>query len=252
MNRSSPSPRPSPPLGAREQTAWSRLVDRPRTIERSRRESFAPLGEKVSEGRMRGKPLQAHTFNTPNFAWRKSRSSTAIVSLLTTTFLLIACAGKAEAAANPKPRLPNIIYILADDLGLGDVSCYNSNSAWRTPHLDGLAREGLRFTDAHSASGVCTPSRYALLTGRYPWRGPLKRGVTQGYSPPLIESGRLTVPALLRSNGYHTAMFGKWHLGLAWSRNSTNASDVDFSKPFGGGPTANGFDQFYGISACHP
>lgn len=152
-------------------------------------------------------------------------------------------------ADSPKPARPNIIYILADDLGLGDVSCYNPKSAWQTPQLDRLAREGMAFTDAHSASSLCTPSRYALLTGRYAWRGNLKSGVTRGYSPPLIEAGRLTVPAFLRAHGYTTAMLGKWHLGLDWARKGTNSEDVDFTKPFGGGPTARGFDRFFGISA---
>src|SRR5690349_432502 len=108
---------------------------------------------------------------------------------------------------------PNVVYVLADDLGVGDVSCLNSNSAWRTPNIDRLAREGRVFTDAHSASGVCTPSRYALLTGRYAWRGKLKSGVLNGYSPSLIESNRITVASFLRSHNYVTAMVGKWHLG---------------------------------------
>jgi arylsulfatase A-like enzyme len=105
------------------------------------------------------------------------------------------------------------------------------------------------FTDAHSASGVCTPSRYTLLTGRYSWRGKLKRGVLQGYSPSLIETGRLTLPGFLREQGYTTAMFGKWHLGLDWAKTGPEPEDVDYTKPFGGGPTAHGFDRFFGISA---
>jgi len=152
-------------------------------------------------------------------------------------------------AAPAAPRPPNVLVILADDLGLGDVSCYNPRSAWRTPHLDQLAGEGMRFTDAHSSSGVCTPTRYTLLTGRYSWRSKLKKGVLQGYSPPLIEPGRLTLPAFLRAQGYATAMFGKWHLGLEWARTGPRVEDVDFSRPAGGGPTAHGFDRFLGISA---
>ncbi len=144
---------------------------------------------------------------------------------------------------------PNIVYILADDLGIGDVSCYNSRSAWRTPHLDRLAREGLRFTDAHSASSLCTPARYALVTGRYAWRGRLKQGVLQGYHPPLIESGRTTVAGFLRDHGYTTAVFGKWHLGLDWVRTGPNLENVDFAKPFANGPLTHGFDRFFGISA---
>jgi arylsulfatase A-like enzyme len=146
-------------------------------------------------------------------------------------------------------KTPNILLILADDLGIGDVSCYNPQSAWRTPHLDRLAREGLRFTDAHAASSLCTPSRYALLTGRYAWRGTLKQGVLQGYHPPLLEAGRPTVASFLREHGYATAVFGKWHLGLDWARTGPQLENVDFGKPFSGGPLAHGFDRFLGISA---
>ena len=144
---------------------------------------------------------------------------------------------------------PNIVYILADDLGIGDVSSYNLKSAWQTPHLDRLAREGLRFDAAHSASSLCTPSRYAFLTGRYAWRGPLKQGVLQGYHPALIEPGRPTVASFLRQHGYTTAVFGKWHLGLDWVRTGPLLENVDFSKPFAAGPTTHGFDRFLGISA---
>lgn len=146
------------------------------------------------------------------------------------------------------PR-PNIICILADDLGSGDLSCLNPTSAWQTPRLDRLASEGLVCTDAHSTSSVCTPSRYALLTGRYSWRGPLKKGVLDGYKPPLIEPGRLTVAELLRQHGYTTAAFGKWHLGVGWSRSGPRPEDVDFTSPFHGGPLAHGFDRFLGIAA---
>ena len=151
----------------------------------------------------------------------------------------------AARAATP----PNIVYILADDLGIGDVSRYNLKSAWQPPHLDRLAREGLRFDAAHSASSLCTPSRYAFLTGRYAWRGPLKQGVLQGYHPALIEPGRPTVASFLRQHGYTTAVFGKWHLGLDWVRTGPLLENVDFSKPFAAGPTTHGFDRFFGISA---
>lgn len=144
---------------------------------------------------------------------------------------------------------PNLVFILADDLGIGDVSCYNAKSAWQTPHLDRLARDGLRFTDAHSASSLCTPARYALLTGRYAWRGRLKQGVLQGYHPPLIEAGRPTVATFLRQHGYTTAVFGKWHLGLDWVRTGPNLENVDFAKPFAHGPLTHGFDRFFGLSA---
>lgn len=144
---------------------------------------------------------------------------------------------------------PNILYILADDMGVGDISHLNRKSIWQTPHLDRLAREGMTFTDAHSSSGVCTPTRYTLLTGRYSWRSTLKRGVLNGYGRSLIEPERLTLPAFLKQHGYMTAMFGKWHLGIDWAKSGTAQEDVDYSKPFGGGPTARGFDRFFGISA---
>jgi arylsulfatase A-like enzyme len=154
-----------------------------------------------------------------------------------------------SATDHGSPSRPNIICILADDLGSGDLSCLNPTSAWQTPRLDRLASEGLVCTDAHSTSSVCTPSRYALLTGRYSWRGPLKKGVLDGYKPPLIEPGRLTVAELLRQHGYTTAAFGKWHLGVGWSRSGPRPEDVDFTRPFHGGPLAHGFDRFLGIAA---
>ncbi len=158
---------------------------------------------------------------------------------------LLAFAARAQAVR------PNILVILADDMGVGDVSALNPKSIWKTPQLDRLAREGMIFTDGHSSSGVCTPTRYTLLTGRHSWRGTLKRGVLQGYSPSLIEPGRLTLPGFLRQQGYATAMVGKWHLGLDFARTSpqAKADQIDYAKPFGGGPLAHGFDRFLGISA---
>ena len=112
---------------------------------------------------------------------------------------------------------PNIVYILADDLGYGDLTLLNPSSKIPTPNLDRLAAQGVLFTDAHTNSSLCTPTRYGLLTGRYSWRTSLKSGVLQGYSPPLIEPGRLTVASLLRQHGYTTACVGKWHLGWDWA-----------------------------------
>ncbi|OGV61675.1 MAG: arylsulfatase [Lentisphaerae bacterium RIFOXYC12_FULL_60_16] len=144
---------------------------------------------------------------------------------------------------------PNIIYILADDMGYGDISCLNPSAAFQTPHLDRLAAGGLRFTDAHASSAVCTPSRYSILTGRYNWRSWLKRGVTIGYSKPVIEPGRMTVASLLKSQGYATGCIGKWHLGWTWPKTGEAEDAVDYTRPIPDGPTSHGFDTFYGISA---
>ncbi|MEE3194977.1 MAG: sulfatase-like hydrolase/transferase, partial [Candidatus Poribacteria bacterium] len=116
----------------------------------------------------------------------------------------------------PEKKLPNILFILADDLGYGDVSCYNSESKVPTPNIDRLAREGMRFTDAHSPSTVCTPSRYSILTGRMAFRTGFAGVFTGAGGPCLIESSRLTLPSMLQSKGYTTALFGKWHVGLSF------------------------------------
>jgi len=155
----------------------------------------------------------------------------------------------ASAANLSKKSLPNIIYILSDDMGYGDVSCLNKNSKIHTRHLDQLAKEGMIFTDAHSGSAVCTPTRYGILTGRYAWRSRLKKGVLNGYSEHLIEDGRMTVASMLKEYGYHTACIGKWHLGWDWHTKSDRKEDVDFTKPTRHGPTTNGFDYSFCIPA---
>ena len=144
-----------------------------------------------------------------------------------------------------------IVYILADDLGYGDVRCFNPDGKIATPYLDGLRRRGMRFTDAHSGSAVCTPTRYGILTGRYAWRSSLKSGVLDGYAKRLIEPGRLTVPEFLRQHGYRTACVGKWHLGMDWPLKEGNRSgkivtgwEVDYARPIANGPTAVGFDDY--------
>ena len=119
--------------------------------------------------------------------------------------------GLSQALAN---NSPNVIYILADDLGYGDLS--HAGGKAPTPHCDRLAMEGMRFTDSHTTSSVCTPTRYGIVTGRYNWRTKLKSGVLWGLSEPLIPENRLTVPKFLQQSGYHTAVIGKWHLGLGW------------------------------------
>jgi arylsulfatase A len=141
---------------------------------------------------------------------------------------------------------PNIVYILADDMGYGDVSCLNPESKIHTKNMDDLAEQGIYFTDAHASSAVCTPSRYSILTGRYNWRSELKDGVTWGDSPHLMEDGRMTVASFLKEFGYHSACIGKWHLGLDWAYDGEN---IDFSKPITNGPCTFGFDEYFGISA---
>lgn len=146
-------------------------------------------------------------------------------------------------------RLPNIVFILADDLGFGDLSCLNENAAWTTPCIDEIARGGMIFTDAHSGSALCTPTRYGVITGRYSWRSTLKSGVTWSWDKPIIEPDRITVASLLKDHGYTTACVGKWHLGLGWQMQDDRPDSIDFSRPVTGGPLELGFDYFYGITA---
>ena len=143
---------------------------------------------------------------------------------------------------------PNIVIILADDMGYGDLQILNAKSKIPTPHLDALSRSGATFLDAHSGSAVCTPTRYGLLTGRYCWRSRLKSGVL--FPPrdkPLIEDDRPTIASYLKSHGYQTAMVGKWHLGIEWARNGKGT--VVFDEPFTNGPIEKGFEQWFGIAA---
>ncbi|MEN8200957.1 MAG: sulfatase-like hydrolase/transferase [Bacteroidota bacterium] len=143
---------------------------------------------------------------------------------------------------------PNIVYILADDLGYGDVSCLNDDSGISTPNLDKLAAEGIIFTDSHSGSAVCTPTRYGILTGRYCWRSRLKSSVLWQWDVPLIEPDRLTVGDFLKQHGYTTACIGKWHLGWDWPTydGSLLAERVDFSAEIRNGPVTRGFDYYFG------
>jgi arylsulfatase A-like enzyme len=163
----------------------------------------------------------------------------------------------AQEAAASSGQLPNVIYILADDMGIGDVHAFNPDGKIPTPNLDQMARLGMKFSDAHTTSGVCTPTRYALLTGRYNWRTHLKQGVLTGKDPALIPGSRTTVASLLKSQGYHTAFIGKWHLGWDWtlkegvdnSGTGWNAGDfeaIDFSGPVTNNPNDLGFDYAYG------
>ncbi len=155
---------------------------------------------------------------------------------------------------------PNIVVILCDDLGCGDVGAFNASSRIATPRLDQLARQGLRLTDCHSGSSVCSPTRYGILCGRYAWRTRLQQGVLGGLSPSLISPTQLTIPKMLKEQGYQTACIGKWHLGLDWElvegksvnklsiENESQNWNVHYDRPFSGGPIAAGFDEFLGIS----
>lgn len=145
---------------------------------------------------------------------------------------------------------PNIVLILADDMGIDSVSALNSRMGLETPALDRLVSEGMSFSDAHSTSGVCSPTRYSLLTGRYSWRSRMKRGIVGTWQRPLIEEQRLTLPEICRERGYDTACIGKWHLGWSWPKRGGGATEqvanIDFTAPVGGGPNDHGFDYYYG------
>ncbi|AMB98894.1 hypothetical protein AWM75_02305 [Aerococcus urinaehominis] len=180
---------------------------------------------------------------------------------------------------------PNIVLVFADDLGMGDVSAFNPESKINTKNIDALAADGMKFTDSHATSAVCTPSRYGLLTGRYNWRSRLKSSVAPGDALTLIEKDRKTLAQMLKDHGYNTAAIGKWHLGLEWALkdekdydrygieaefyadqepenqkgrpyfgNTTGepvyrGTDIDYSKPISFGPNQYGFDYFYGTAA---
>ncbi|MHB8898940.1 MAG: sulfatase family protein [Thermoguttaceae bacterium] len=199
------------------------------------------------------------------------RSPSAVLIRLISLVACLAAAPVASptslSAAEPaKSTTPNILVILADDLGYGDVHCYNPDRGKiPTPNIDRLASEGMRFTDGHSSSGVCSPSRYTLLTGRYHWRTRLQTGIVGVFGDPLIAPDRLTIAGLARQHGYRTACIGKWHLGRDWGvpadqqalfsvpKQNTVATEEQrlawrevFSKPIAGGPTTRGFDEYFG------
>ncbi|MCY4673726.1 MAG: arylsulfatase [Bacteroidetes bacterium] len=157
------------------------------------------------------------------------------ILFLTVFVLLLGC---------NRPTSPNVVIIMADDMGYGDLGSYNENSRIPTPHMDLIASQGMRFTNAHSPSAVCTPTRYALLMGRYAWRLPsLTSGVTNGYSPLIADTSRTTVADVMSDAGYHTAAIGKWHLGLG------SVTPTNYDEPLLPGPRSLGFDYFFGIPA---
>lgn len=175
---------------------------------------------------------------------QKSLFMTLVIRLVA-SYMLISVAFSAE-------NMPNIVLIYADDIGYGDLTSYHPESKIPTPHFNRLAEEGLRFTDAHSSSGICTPSRYTLLTGRAHWRD--FHWIDRGFDPPVFKEGQFTLPEMLRQNGYHTACIGKWHLGNRWDsirkpgtpQDSKEHTDFDWTKTLRGGANDYGFDYYFG------
>jgi arylsulfatase A-like enzyme len=182
-----------------------------------------------------------------------------IVIYILFTTILLSCGKKEEKKVVSKEKEPNIIYVLADDLGYGDIGAFNPEGKIQTPNIDKLASDGMIFTDAHTPSAVCTPTRYGILTGRYNWRSPIKSGVLTGKSKALIPNNRTTVASLLKNKGYATAFIGKWHLGWDWAQkdssnfggegwNALDFDNLDFTKPVKNSPNDLGFDYAYGHS----
>ena len=166
------------------------------------------------------------------------------IPLIRCALLATALVGIAHAESSTPP--PNVIFILSDDVGWGDLGCYGATKT-KTPNLDALAKEGMRFTDAHASAAVCTPTRYSLLTGEYSWRrdaAGLNKGVANGDSPLLIPVGSTTLPGIMKKAGYRTAAIGKWHLGFGTSR-------PDYNKDLSPGPLEIGFDEFFGYPATN-
>ncbi|MHC4560515.1 MAG: sulfatase-like hydrolase/transferase [Planctomycetota bacterium] len=166
--------------------------------------------------------------------------------------LLAGCGGTGSSAkdASGKARKPNIVFILADDMGIDSVNALNKKCGIATPCLNKLITQGMTFTDAHSGSAVCSPTRYGVLTGRYSWRTRMKQGIVNKWERPLIDKDRLTVGGMLQAEGYHTACIGKWHLGWNWldaqGKPTEKLQEIDFTKPVKGGPIERGFDYYFG------
>ncbi len=177
---------------------------------------------------------------------------------LASSALLALLLSPANLSAADSPQ-PNILVILADDLGYGDVACYNSESKVPTPNIDKLAREGMRFTDAHSPSTVCTPTRYSLLTGKMAFRINYRSVFAGVGGPCLIKENQLSLPQMLRDRGYATALFGKWHVGMSFldkdgQRITKDGVEgvklIDYSRAIPDSPIHRGFDRFFGTVCC--
>lgn len=185
------------------------------------------------------------------------KSHFMILSVWVFLCLLCSCGlQKQEEELKDPPKLPNVVFIFTDDLGYGDLSSYNPDSKIITPNIDRLVSEGMKFTDAHTSSAVCTPSRYSLLTGRYCWRTEHKRGVQGGYGLPLITPDRMTLGNLFQDQGYATAAIGKWHVGMEWTlkeghhRSEQSEATVNHTAPLKLTPVDQGFDYYFGTSGC--
>jgi arylsulfatase A len=175
-----------------------------------------------------------------------------VINVFTTFIMIILLA----SCTGTTVKRPNIVVILADDFGVGDIQAHYPDNKIPTPYLDRLVHQGMSFTDAHSPSAVCSPTRYGLLTGRYAWRTRLQEWVLAAYEPPLISEERPTLPGFLKSQGYNTACIGKWHLGMNWAGpqpsrmlekpNVQKDFEWDFTRPMSGGPTERGFDYYFG------
>lgn len=179
-------------------------------------------------------------------------------TLVAVIYFYVVCFACAAPSVAADGRSPNILILYADDLGFGDLGCYHAESKIPTPNLDRLASEGMRFTDGHSSSGICTPSRYAMLTGRHHWRD--FHGIVNAFGGSVFKPERLTMPEMLRNSGYRTAAIGKWHLGWDWDalkmpeakpigqgrKRAWQPDAFDWSKSIPDGPLAHGFDSYFG------
>jgi arylsulfatase A len=197
--------------------------------------------------------------NSPILAYMKRTVLIPVLTITTIVVIAVVFLRDNKRRQEVPEALPNIIFILADDMGYGDIGALNPDSRIPTPNMDRIAAEGMSFTDAHSYSGVCTPTRYGVLTGRYCFRTRLASGVLGGHDPSLVEPGRETVATLLGRAGYHSACVGKWHLGLDYKKkdpslplyegpnfgNTISTANVDYKARIDGGPTDHGFDYSY-------